>query len=84
MDYANQFRLYLLQDKTRHSKLTVKNYLADVKKFIAWFENRFHRNFIPRLITPSLVEEYKTVIEHKNMCLGCRVNQNLSFYLKVG
>ena len=65
MDLLTEFKRYLLQDKVKHSKITVKNYVSDVRKFINWFENTFHREFLPELITklsitlsPALVPTY--------------------------
>jgi len=66
MDLLIQFKKYLLQDKAKHSKATVKNYLADVRKFINWFENAFHAEFVPELITKPLVEVYIKNISSMN------------------
>jgi site-specific recombinase XerD len=53
------FHNYLLQGKNKASKATVKNYLADVRKFINWFELRFHASFTPSLVSTQVIEAYK-------------------------
>ena len=58
MELLNNFRIFLLQEANAPSKVTIKNYLADVRKFISWFEKRFTRAFVPRLVTKEIVEEY--------------------------
>src|SRR5690349_3860352 len=66
MDFLQLFKKHLLQDKKRHSRATVKNYLADVKKFIEWFEQTFHREYIPSLVTKDLVAVYRHQIAQPN------------------
>lgn len=60
MDLLAQFKKHLLQDKKHHSKVTVKNYIADVRRFIYWFENAFHTEFLPNLITKQIADIYKS------------------------
>lgn len=62
MELLAQFKKYLLQDKKKHSKVTVKNYLADVRKFINWFENAFHTEFIPSSISKQIASIYTAQI----------------------
>ena len=38
MNTLEEFKSYLLQSKKKHSKSTIKNYLADINKFIKWNE----------------------------------------------
>jgi len=66
MDILLSFKKHLLQDKTHHSKLTVKNYLADIRKFIYWFETTFHREFLPQLVTKQIADIYKNQISKPN------------------
>ncbi len=71
MDIINQFKKTLLEngdsarlaedgESRRASKVTVKNYIADVKRFVFWFENNYKRSFPPPALTLELVETYLT------------------------
>lgn len=60
MEFINQFKTYLLQGKQKHSKITVKNYLSDVRKFINWYESAFGKEFEAWLITHEIISRYKT------------------------
>lgn len=62
MEHLNKFKQYLLQGKDRHSKITVKNYLADIRKFIFWYEKTFNREFNPWLVTKQIASQYKTAL----------------------
>jgi site-specific recombinase XerD len=66
MELLDQFKSYLLQGKDTPSKVTVKNYVADVRKFVKWFENRFLRAFSPRLVTKEVVAEFKNQLSSHN------------------
>ncbi|MBI2031749.1 MAG: site-specific integrase [Candidatus Levybacteria bacterium] len=55
MEFIVQFRDYLFSQQTPPSKLTVKNYSADIKKFINWYEHTFETSFTPSLITPEII-----------------------------
>lgn len=57
MELLESFKNHLLSQKNA-SKITVKNYLADVRKFIRWFEITYQRSFTARLVTPELAQEY--------------------------
>lgn len=54
-----QFKALLLEQKSPPSRSTVKNYLADVNRFIRWFEQRFERSFDPRAVTPQIIGIYE-------------------------
>ncbi|MDO8658858.1 MAG: site-specific integrase [Candidatus Levybacteria bacterium] len=58
MDLLNRFIEHLLS-KNKHSRITVKNYKADICHFIRWFEAYFKRQFNPSLVTPQIIETYK-------------------------
>lgn len=60
MEFLEQFKSYLLNGKDTPSKITVKNYVADVRKFVKWFESRFLRAFSPRLVTKEVVDDFKS------------------------
>lgn len=59
MELLDSFKIFLIQGTDTSSKVTVKNYVADVRKFIKWFETRFMRPFAPRLVTREIVAEFK-------------------------
>lgn len=49
---------HFLFSHNRASKSTVKNYTADIKRFIRWYENRFHKEFSPDEITGLMIKEF--------------------------
>src|SRR5260221_4455254 len=59
MEFIQQFKNYLFSQKNGASKATVKNYVADVKKFIAWFELTKQAVFAPQVVTPELIQDFK-------------------------
>lgn len=56
MEFIIQFKDYLFSQKPPPSKITVKNYVSDIKKFIRWYESVFRNNFYPNLITPEIID----------------------------
>lgn len=58
MNLSDQFKAYLLGNKKQVSKVTLKNYLSDTRKFIKWCENKFGRSFNPNDITQELAQSY--------------------------
>lgn len=58
MELINQFKKTLLENGDSASKVTVKNYTADVKRFISWFEETQDRPFPPPALPKELVEAY--------------------------
>ncbi len=59
MHFLPEFRNYLLNQKDPSAKVTVKNYLADVRKFISWFEKTLKITFSPELVTLETVEYFE-------------------------
>ena len=59
MNLLQPFILFLKSQKKQPSKITVKNYKADVGQFIRWFQESFHKTFNPPEITPHIIEIYK-------------------------
>lgn len=53
------FRQYLFTSKTTASRYTVKNYLADIRHFLTWYENEFAKPFDPTLATSFIIDLYK-------------------------
>ena len=64
MDLLDKFVKYLASQKQKPSKTTIKNYKADVRQFIDWFNNQFHKKFKPGTITYELLESYKKSLTH--------------------
>ncbi|HSA84269.1 MAG TPA: site-specific integrase [Patescibacteria group bacterium] len=81
MELLNQFHQHLLQDKNKPSKLTVKNYLADIRKFLRWFETKYARSFVPRLVTKIVVEEYKNALTGSMITTNVASANSLKRYL---
>ena len=59
MDLPELFKEFLSSSPQGASSLTVKNYLADVKQFIRWYESFFNRSFTPDEITFQTISSYK-------------------------
>src|ERR1700704_1568278 len=59
MTIIENFKNYLFSQAQKPSQVTVKNYLADIRKFISWFENIFSQAFNPLLVTQDVLKDYK-------------------------
>jgi len=66
MDLLKLFVEHLSSQKNNASKATIKNYRADVRKFIRWFETQFHKPLNPKDITPQLIEVYSSQSKTSN------------------
>ena len=53
------YKNYLLTGN-KAGKATIKNYLADIRKFVAWYEGQFNKDFEPSLITKEIANLYLT------------------------
>ena len=63
MELLITFKNHLLSgSQVPSKKVTVKNYLADIRKFIRWFEARYNTAFTPEAITPAVIAAYKNQI----------------------
>lgn len=56
-ELLNYYQNYLKADK-RAGKATVKNYLADIRRFINWYESRFNQRFDPKAVTKHTADVY--------------------------
>ena len=63
MDFLETFKKSLLANKQKPSNATIKNYLADVRKFIRWFETQFNSPFNPLSINRSIIDAYTKQME---------------------
>jgi len=59
MDFVAAFQYYLFSQKTPPSPATVKNYAADIRRLVRWYENRFKQEFDPAKITPQVLVEFR-------------------------
>jgi site-specific recombinase XerD len=58
MNLLQYFIDFLLNQKKRPSLLTVKNYKADVRQFIIWFEQTFNLSFDPSMLSSQILQDY--------------------------
>ncbi|MCL5433045.1 MAG: site-specific integrase, partial [Patescibacteria group bacterium] len=83
----DQFKQFLLDQKGNSSKTTVKNYIADVRKFIEWYKGKYNREFEPQNINFLTIEEFKK--DKSGSASASSVDRYLStlrkffFYLKL-
>lgn len=66
MNYLKAFREYLINNKSEISDVTIKNYLADVKKFVVSTERLTNKPFLPNQITPEVIQRYQTMLLEQN------------------
>ncbi|HWY79133.1 MAG TPA: site-specific integrase [Candidatus Sulfotelmatobacter sp.] len=66
MDIVNNFKIYLFSQKNPPSAITIKNYIADIRKFINWYQTIFEITFIPSNLTAEVITQYKKTIRLGN------------------
>lgn len=85
MEIINQFKKTLLENGGSASKVTVKNYTADVRKFALWYEKTYQRPFPPSVIPNEIVEAYLSPLSEVSPRSAKRyrssLNKLLSFLL---
>ncbi|MBI2032690.1 MAG: site-specific integrase, partial [Candidatus Levybacteria bacterium] len=59
MNLLNEFKQYLLIQPNKASSTTVKNYLADVRKFVKWYELKFGRTFSASDVSSQNIVDFK-------------------------
>ncbi|MBA3724055.1 MAG: site-specific integrase [Candidatus Levybacteria bacterium] len=62
MNIVNNFRDHLFTDKSKPSKVTVKNYLSDVRKFLQWYEKAHAIPFSPDALSPEIIRSFQTAL----------------------
>ncbi len=67
MKLLEKFKSHLISKKNKPSRVTIKNYLSDVRKFIQWFENQSDTNFNPKKINTETINLYKTHLNSKGI-----------------
>jgi len=60
MKILEQFKNNLLSKKNRPSRVTIKNYLSDIRKFIFWVEEELNTPFNPKKIELEIINLYKS------------------------
>ena len=59
MELLELFKEYLLNKKKPASKATVKNYSADIRHFVKWFEESYQQTFIPQAVNTVVAIRHK-------------------------
>lgn len=55
MNFTALFHQLLINGKKRPSRLTVKNYMSDLRNFIRWYEQLYSQEFSLEKITPDVI-----------------------------
>lgn len=66
MNLSDQFKTHLSDNNGQISKVTIKNYSSDTRKFILWCERKLGRAFNPNEITKELADSYIQEISENN------------------
>jgi integrase/recombinase XerC len=61
-DWLNQFELYLKRDQDV-SAPTLRNYLSDLRQFVAWYEQAVIPKFEPAAITTAILTRYRAYLQ---------------------
>jgi len=67
MEFVEQLKEYLLGRDNALSKVTLKNYLSDVTKFLRWYEAHYKTPFNLSLHHEYLLNDYKTFLISSNV-----------------
>ena len=65
MDTLDLIAQYIAYLENNHSKITIKNYVSDIKHFIAWFDKNEGVAFSPDLLSKTVIENYKNSLYDK-------------------
>lgn len=63
MNIVHDFRAHLFTEKNKPSKVTIKNYVSDVRKFIQWYEAKQNSPFQPSIITPDVLKTFQADLQ---------------------
>ncbi len=88
MELLALYKKYLLSKKHGASKNTAKNYIADIKRFIAWYESHFSASFSVKRLNYESVSLYKEYLNKLNYSEASRDRfiasiKNFFSYLKT-
>ncbi len=81
-----EFKKYLLSGNKSLTKITIKNYLSDLRHFFGWFIRKFKNIQIPedfKKIDEKIIEEYKNYLIVNGLPLKT-INRRLSTLRKFG
>ncbi|HSW97644.1 MAG TPA: site-specific integrase [Candidatus Saccharimonadales bacterium] len=76
MKLLEEFKKYLFSQKKRPSQATVKNYIADIRHFILWFEEQYHVVFQATLINAEHWQQFK--VSKRNLLSTTSLERHLS------
>ena len=63
MNIVNNFRDHLFTEKSKPSKVTVKNYLSDIRKFIQWHEKTYTAPFHTSALSPEIINAFQSFLQ---------------------
>lgn len=66
MNIVTDFKAYLFSQKKPAGAITIKNYVADVRKFIGWFESSYGISFTPDNFTRPVINQYQSSIQQES------------------
>ncbi|CAN5345284.1 hypothetical protein BH09PAT4_BH09PAT4_08850 [soil metagenome] len=76
MNLPDSFKAYLEAQKKPASKITIKNYTADLNQFIRWYASNYNNQFHPSLMTPEVLEAFKKA--HSENSAASSIERKLS------
>ncbi len=66
MDIVNPFKDFLLTEKNKPSKVTIKNYVSDIRRFIQWYEIAYTRPFIASALTSEVIATFQNATQNNS------------------
>jgi site-specific recombinase XerD len=63
MDIVKSFKNHLVAQKNPPTAITIKNYVADIRRFLTWYSQTFHRIFTAEELTHDIVLKYQNHIQ---------------------
>lgn len=63
MDIVHNFKAHLFTEKSKPSKVTVKNYLSDIRKFLQWYEKTYATSFHTSNLSPEIINAFQTSLQ---------------------
>jgi site-specific recombinase XerD len=78
MKTLDRFKLVISAMNPSPSKLTVKNYISDARKFINWFESTHKRDFPPSTLTLDMLQRYLDPIKKTSPRSAKRYSSSLN------
>ncbi len=63
LNFENLYKEYLISRQPALQDISVKNYLSDLRKFIAWFEATYTQEFKPQDVHFDIIRAYKQSLQ---------------------